>query len=149
MPMVEPDVVEKRFKKYIRVSLENSSINLWKSRKKKNDSELLKSEVFFVEKELSDEYCFLENSVNVMGFDMIIRDDLLYETLKGLEQKHRDIIYLSCCEEWSDMKIGRKFNVPRSTIQYIKSKLKKEIYKKLSGDDNKGYDTKEKKNIDI
>lgn len=147
--MVEPDVVEKRFKKYIRVSLENSSINLWKSRKKKNDSELLKSEVFFVEKELSDEYCFLENSVNVMGFDMIIRDDLLYETLKGLEQKHRDIIYLSCCEEWSDMKIGRKFNVPRSTIQYIKSKLKKEIYKKLSGDDNKGYDTKEKKNIDI
>lgn len=149
MPMVEPDVVVKRFKKYIRVSLGNSSINLWKSRKKKTDSELLKSEVFFVEKETSEEYGFLENSVKVMGFNMIIKNDLLYETLKGLEQKHRDIIYLSCCEDWSDMKIGRKFNVPRSTIQYIKSKLKKEIYKKLSGDDNKGYDTKEKKNIDI
>lgn len=109
MPMVEPDVVEKRFKKYIRVSLGNLTINIWKSRKKKNDSELLKSEVFFVEKETSEEYGFLENSVNVMGFNMIIRNDLLYETLKGLEQKHRDIIYLSCCEDWSDMKIGRKF----------------------------------------
>lgn len=147
--MVGPDIVVKRFKKYIRVSLENLSINLWKSRKNKSDRELLKSEVFFVEKETSEEYSFLENSVNVMGFDMIIRNDLLYETLKGLEQKHRDIIYLSCCEDWSDMKIGRKFNIPRSTIQYIKSKLKKEIYKKLSGDDNKGYDTKKKKNIDV
>ena len=48
---------------------------------------------------------FLENEVVVMNFKMTVKNDLLYEVLSSMEQQHRDIIYLSLCEDLSDKMI--------------------------------------------
>lgn len=80
-----------------------------------------------------DDYEFLENMVDVMDFKMIIKNDLLYEILNAMEQQHRDIIYLSLCEDWSDREIGEALSLSRSKVQRIKQKLKKEIYEAMIG----------------
>ena len=82
---------------------------------------------------IEDDYSFLENFVRVMDFNMMVKNDLLYEALNSMEQKHRDIVFLSLCENWSDKRIGKRLNMSRSSVQRIKKRLHDELRKKLVG----------------
>ena len=86
-----------------------------------------------MEYEICDDYDFLENKVVVMNFKMTVKNDLLYEVLSSMEQQHRDIIYLSLCEDLSDREIGERLKLSRAKVQRIKQKLKKEIYNVMTG----------------
>lgn len=122
-----------QFKKHIRISLNNFRIDIYRLYKKMYEKEYLTDETAFVDNALYDDYDFLENKVAVMDFKMTVKNDLLYEVLNSLEQHQRDIIYLSLCEEMSDMEIGKKLKMSRSKVQRIKQKLKKEIYNAMTG----------------
>lgn len=131
--MSENTIIVNRFKKFIRVSLQNHSINLHKKHSKLKELEIELEDAMLYDEAVYDEYSFLENFVRVMNFNMMIKNDLLYEALRSMEQRHRDIVYLSLCESWSDKQIGQKLNMSRSSVQRIKKRLHDELKRKLVG----------------
>ena len=131
--MNENAIIVNRFKKFIRVSLQNHSINLHKKHSKLRENEIELEDAMLYDQAIEDDYLFLENFVRVMGFNMMIKNDLLYEALNSMEQKHRDIAFLSFCESWSDHRIGQMFGMSRSNVQRIKKKLQNELKIKLAG----------------
>ena len=131
--MSENTITVNRFKKFIRVSLQNHSINLHKKHSRLKELEIELEDAILYDEAVYDEYSFLENYVRVMDFNMMIKNDLLYEALRSMEQRHRDIVYLSLCESWSDKQIGQKLNMSRSSVQRIKKRLHDELKRKLVG----------------
>lgn len=93
--MSENTIIVNRFKKFIRVSLQNHSINLHKKHSRLKELEIELEDAMLYDEAVYDEYSFLENFVRVMDFNMMIKNDLLYEALRSMEQRHRDIVYLS------------------------------------------------------
>ena len=91
----ENAIIVNRFKKFIRVSLQNHSINLHKKHSKLRETEIELEDAMLYDQAIEDDYLFLENFVRVTGFNMMIKNDLLYEALNSMEQKHRDIAFLS------------------------------------------------------
>lgn len=139
--MINKSLVVNQFKKKIRTSLSNFRIDIYRVYSKLKEREILTDELLGVEYEICDDYDFLENKVVVMNFKMTVKNDLLYEVLSSMEQQHRDIIYLSLCEDLSDREIGERLKLSRAKVQRIKQKLKKEIYNVMTGgakDGNKG-----------
>ena len=141
--MIDKRLVVNQFKKRIRKSLNNFRIDIYRGGTKLREREFLTDEPFKNEneREFCDDYDFLENKVVVMDFKMTVKNDLLYEVLKSMEQQQRDIIYLSLCEDLSDREIGEKLKMSRAKVQRIKQKLKKEIYDVMTGGkkhENKG-----------
>lgn len=131
--MSENTIIVNRFKKFIRVSLQNHSINLHKKHSRLKELAIELEDAMLYDEAVYDEYSFLENFVRVMDFNMMIKNDLLYEALRSMEQRHRDIVYLSLCESWSDKQIGQKLNMSRSSVQRIKKRLHDELKRKLVG----------------
>lgn len=131
--MLDKQMIVNRFKKYVRVSMNNFRINIYKAQTRLMKREILSDDAQIIEEETYDDYDFLENKIAVMNFKMTIKNDLLYEVLNSMEQLHRNIVYLSLCENVSDNEIGKKLKMPRSTVQYVKQKLKKEIYDAMTG----------------
>lgn len=131
--MSENAIIVNRFKKYVRVSLHNHSINLHKKHSRLKEIEIELEDAMLYDQAVEDDYSFLENFVRVMDFNMMVKNDLLYEALNSMEQKHRDIVYLSLCESWSDNRIGKRLNMSRSSVQRIKKQLHDELRKKLIG----------------
>ena len=131
--MSDADVIIKQFKKLIIISLKNESINLHVKRRRLLEFEVLEDDLVMVNYTSDEDFAFLENSVRVMNFNMVVKNDLLYEVLASWHQLQRNIIYLSLCENWSDQKIGSRLNMSRSTVQRIKKKLQDELRQKLNG----------------
>ena len=131
--MLDTKLIVNQFKKKVRVSLYNLRVNIYKADNNQEEREILSDENYVLESEVYDDYSFLENQIIVMDFKMTIKNDLLYEVLSSMEQQHRDIAYLSLCEDWSDSQIGERLNLSRSKVQRIKQKLKKEIYSVMTG----------------
>ena len=131
--MSEHDIKVNRFKKFISVSLNNHSINLHKKRERQLEKEIEYDDTLLVDEAVFDDYSFLENFVRVTDFNMMVKNDLLYEALVSMEQNHRDIVYLSLCEKWSDNEISKKLNISRSSVQRLKKRLHRELLKKLTG----------------
>lgn len=131
--MSDTDVTIKQFKKLVSISLRNESINLHLKRKRLLEFEVLEDELVMADYESFEDFAFLENRVKVMNFDMVVKNDLLYEVLVSWQKVQRDIIYLSLCENWSDQRIGTSFNMSRSTVQHMKKKLQEELKQKLNG----------------
>lgn len=131
--MSDNTIIVNRFKKFIRVSLQNHSINLHKKHSRLKELEIELEDAMLYDEAVYDEYSFLENFVRVMDFNIMIKNDLLYEALRSMEQRHRDIVYLSLCESWSDKQIGQKLNMSRSSVQRIKKRLHDELKRKLVG----------------
>lgn len=134
--MSEPNVIVMQFKKLVRVSLKNESINLHIKRNRLIERELLGDEILLFEGISDEELDFMENRVRVLNFDMTIKNDLLYEVMNSWQQHHRDIIYLSLCEQWTDVDIGSSLNMSRSAVQRLKKKLHNELIEKLTGGNN-------------
>ncbi len=122
-----------KFKNFIRISLKNHRNDIYRKDRMLKEQEVLSDNPFFIEEAVYDDYSFLENQIVVMDFKLRLKNDLLFEVLTSIEQQHRDIVYLSLCEGWSDSKIGKKLNLSRSKVQRIKQKLKKEIYSVMTG----------------
>ena len=127
--MTEETII-KRFDAYIKAALRYS---LFRLRKQRNQ---IKVHEYYAETELSnaadsDEYDFLENHIPILNFDLTIKNDLLYELLSTLDQRQRDILYLSICEKLSDFKIAGILKMSRSAVQRMRTRTKKILLVKM------------------
>ena len=102
--------------------------------KKRTDNEFALN-VDIINISTEDDYDLEENYIEVLNFDMIIKNDFLYEELGSLEKHQIDIIYLSACEKWSNVRIGNLLNMSRSKVQRIKTKVLQQIRTTMTGDD--------------
>lgn len=112
------DSLAERFDSYMKKSLRRCLFRYREKNKNITDIEILSDDN--LNSYALEDFDFLENSVRVLNFDMIVKNDLLYESLKSLEQYQRDIIYLSMCQNYSDREIGERLNMSRSAVQRIK-----------------------------
>ena len=75
---------------------------------------------------------------NVLGIEVWIENDKLSEALKALTEKKRNIILLSYFMDMADGEISRFINIPRSNVQYHRTKsletLRKYIVSATEGD---------------
>ena len=127
------EIIVKQFKKLVSISLKNESINLHIIRSRLNECEVLEADIRYEDYISNEEYLFFENSIRIIDVDMVVKNDLLYEVLISWQPLQRDIIYLSLCENWSDSRIGARYNMARSTVQRVKKKLQFELKEKIKG----------------
>ena len=67
---------------------------------------------------------------------MLIKNDLFYDVLIKFKKRDLDILYLSACEDMSDSEISKELHIPRSTVQYHKTKTKEQIRKMMGEKQN-------------
>lgn len=80
-----------------------------------------------------DEELLVASRLKVLNFEIQIKNELLYDALRSMHQKNIDILYLSACENMSDYQIARYLNIPRATVQYIRTSSKEKIRKMMGG----------------
>ena len=81
-----------------------------------------------------DKYFATEQIFNVLGFDVIVTDDVIAEALQCLAERNRDIILLSYFLELSDREIGDKLNMLRTTVQYQRTSTLRQLKNFMEGD---------------
>ena len=81
-----------------------------------------------------DKYFATEQIFNVLGFDVIVTDDVIAEALQCLAERNRDIILLSYFLELSDREIGDKLNTLRTTVQYQRTSTLRQLKNFMEGD---------------
>ena len=59
---------------------------------------------------------------NILGIEVWVEDDQLSEALKTLTEKKRNIILLSYFMDMSDSEISEFIKIPRSNVQYHRTK---------------------------
>ena len=111
-----------RFDSYMKTSLKNCLYRIRLKNKKR-----IENEIYFDSEMLSyisvlEDFHVDENYIDILDFDLMIKNDLLFETLKRLDKHQRDIIYLSVCEGMSDREIGEYIKMSRQKVQRIKSR---------------------------
>lgn len=125
------------FDTFTKLSLRNCLYDIRKKKEKlaNNEQPFTVGDIFEF---TMDAYDIEENYINILDFDLMIKNDLLFESLKQLEKNQRDIIYLSVCREWSDKEIGEYMNMSRQKVQRIKVKVLNSLRKNMVGDDDNG-----------
>ena len=132
------DEIVARFDTYAKTALRCCLYKIRNKRDKLDANEKPFTVEDIIEFVSDDEHFIDENFINILDFDLMIKNDLLYESLRRLEKNHRDIIYLSICKEWSDKKIGDYMNMSRQKVQRIKVKVLETLRKNMIGDDFDG-----------
>ncbi|MFQ7292845.1 MAG: RNA polymerase sigma factor [Monoglobales bacterium] len=66
---------------------------------------------------------------NVLGNDILVRDETVAEALNSLPENKRDIILLSYFLDMTDGEIGEQLNLVRSTVQYRRTSILRELKK--------------------
>ena len=127
------DSVSERFDSYMKKSLRRCLFRYREKNKLITDVEILSNDEIGVYS--FEDLDFFENRVRMLNLDIIIKNDLLYELLRSLEQYQRDITYLSMCQNYTDREIGEKLNMSRSAVQRMKIKLRTYLKDKLTGGD--------------
>ncbi len=70
---------------------------------------------------------------SVLNCDVIVNDESIAQALKNLPGHKRDIILLSYFLDMSDREIANKLNMVRSTVQYRRTSILKELKKFMEG----------------
>ena len=66
----------------------------------------------------TDGYFMREQTFNVLGYDVVVSDENIAEALRSLQELKREIILLYYFLWYSDMQIGERLSMKRSTVQY-------------------------------
>ena len=122
------------FDSFCKKVLKNEVRNYYKEMERLRNNEVSFSELTAAELDqlsATDRYFATAQIFNVQGNDIIVNSDSLSTALKTLPQNKRDIILLSYFLELSDMEIGEKLNLIRSTVQYRRSSALRELRKFL------------------
>lgn len=83
-----------------------------------------------------DTYFTDTHILSVLNCDVIVNDDNIAQALKNLPEHKRDIILLSYFLDMSDREIADRLNMVRSTVQYRRKSILKELKKFMEGKHN-------------
>ena len=122
------------FENFCKTVLRNEVRDYYDELKRLRDKEISFSELLeqeFEQLSATDKYFAAEQTFNVLGRDVIVKDESIAEALRSLPERKRDIILLSYFLELSDGEIGKKLNLIRSTVQYKRTSTLRELKKFL------------------
>jgi len=122
--------------------LKNEARDYYDEVKRLRGKEISFSEFSEYELELlsaTDKYFTTEQIFNVLGNDVIVKNESIAEALRNLPERKRDIILLSYFLELSDGKIGEKLNMIRSKVQYHRTSTLRELKKILEEENADEY----------
>ncbi|MBQ7301451.1 MAG: sigma-70 family RNA polymerase sigma factor [Clostridia bacterium] len=131
--MEKEDLVVLQFKKLVRTALRNARTDFLRKycRTALKESDL--DDALMIEVDMEDELSFLENHVPMLGRQIPFKNDLLYEILRSMTQRERDILFLGYCCGWSDQKIADHLHLSRSSVQRIRKRTFEALQDKLVG----------------
>lgn len=116
--------IRKQFDSFCKKVLRNEMINYEIAKKRRQENEVLFSEMTMAEMEkliVMDKHMEDIERFRVLDYDIEIRDELLGEALKNLPDKKREVILMSYFLNFPDGEIAREMNLVRSTVNYHKS----------------------------
>ena len=129
--MEKEDLIVLQFKKLVRTALRNARTDFLRKYYRTAEKESDLDEALMIEADMEDEFSFLENHVSMLGYQIPFKNDFLYEILRGMTQRERDILFLGYCCGWSDQKIADHMQISRSAVQRIRKRAFEELQDKL------------------
>lgn len=115
-----------KFDLYIKKSLKNELRHRIRDMKRRKDrvicfsdlSESDEKKLFCVDQYPSD---IFEEKIDAQIFDVIIRNELLFEALKSINPRARDIIFLKFWGDMTDKEIGKLLKMNRVSVTNSKN----------------------------
>jgi len=126
----ETDVM-KMFSAYVRISLKNCSLNYIRKERRRKAHEILTSNLDGKYYTMQDDFPTQNHILQIMDSAICIRQDLLYDALRKMEKRRREVAYMSFGLGMSDQKIAETMQIPRSTVQRIKKQALEELREKM------------------
>ena len=126
----ETDVM-KMFSAYVRISLKNCSLNYLRKERRRKAHEVLSPDLDGKYYTMQDDFPTQNNILQIMDSAICIRQDLLYDALRKMEKRRREVAYMSFGFGMSDQKIAETMQIPRSTVQRIKKQALEELREKM------------------
>ena len=126
----ETDVM-KMFSAYVRISLKNCSLNYIRKERRRKAHEVLSPDLDGKYYTMQDDFPTQNHVLQIMDSAICIRQDLLYDALRKMEKRRREVAYLSFGLGMSDQKIAETMQIPRSTVQRIKKQALEELREKM------------------
>ena len=126
----ETDVM-KMFSAYVRISLKNCSLNYIRKERRRKAHEILTSNLDGKYYTMQDDFPTQNHVLQIMDSAICIRQDLLYDALRKMEKRRREVAYLSFGLGMTDQKIAETMQIPRSTVQRIKKQALEELREKM------------------
>ena len=126
----ETDVM-KMFSAYIRISLKNCSLNYIRKERRRKAHEILTSNLDGKYYTMQDDFPTQNHVLQIMDSAICIKQDLLYDVLRNMEKRRRDVAYLSFGLGMTDQKIAETMQISRSTVQRIKKQALAELREKM------------------
>ena len=126
----ETDVM-KMFSAYIRISLKNCSLNYIRKERRRKAHEILTSNLDGKYYTMQDDFPTQNHVLQIMDSAICIKQDLLYDVLRNMEKRRRDVAYLSFGLGMTDQKIAETMQISRSTVQRIKKQALEELREKM------------------
>ena len=126
----ETDVM-KMFSAYVRISLKNCSLNYIRKERRRKAHEVLSPDLDGKYYTMQDDFPTQNHVLQIMDSAICIRQDLLYDVLRSMEKRRREVAYMSFGLGMSDQKIAEIMQIPRSTVQRIKKQALEELREKM------------------
>ena len=126
----ETDVM-KMFSAYVRISLKNCSLNYIRKERRRKAHEVLSPDLDGKYYTMQDDFPTQNHVLQIMDSAICIREDLLYDALRNMEKRRREVAYLSFGLGMTDQKIAETMQISRSTVQRIKKQALEELREKM------------------
>ncbi|MFC4663086.1 RNA polymerase sigma factor [Oceanobacillus aidingensis] len=83
-----------------------------------------------------DDYVLEGYYFQVLGYEVILKNEELIRSLCHLSDKKREVILLSYFLNMTDKEVGKILGRARSTVQYQRKKALEELKQRLEGNDD-------------
>lgn len=137
---VDESIVEKQFDYFCKLVIKNTLINHKKQVAHRNLHEKSFSELSSVDLNSMQEIDSYDFETFNIG-DVKIENEVLYDALLSLPELKRKVIILKYFGSMTDSEIGKKLNLPRTTVQSIRYSTVK-ILKTYMEDSKRVYESK-------
>lgn len=137
-PSFDKSTVEHQYDTLIKKVLTGEAKNLKINAAKKKAREVYFSELSdgFIEKlGTEDEHLCDYFSFEVIGYDVIIKNELLAEAVKNLPEKKRNIVLMFYFLDMNDCEIADLLNIVRSTVTYHRASALAKLKRYMEGYD--------------
>ena len=129
-------VIGQRFDSFCKKVLKNEARDYYDEIKRLREKEaalLELAETTFEMVASEDRYFYTEEFFDVLGDEIIVRDEKIAFALMQLSERRRNIILLYHFIGHSDEKIAKKLSSKRSAVQYQRTTAEKELKKIMEG----------------